>query len=243
MEPIIKDGGSICYSIGSIGDTFEEKEFIVGAKRKQKSRGQSIVEFTILLPLLLMLLSSLIEFGFALNEYLDLIDTTREAARWLSDQDPFLPDSTNYKEAFYLGGQVEMERTLGRAGWIILDPAVDDLVISVFAITDLSPPQVTARYPTSSDFPAGDSRADCGGAANGGVIGWRLYCARDSGFLKSEIDSRIGSITSAPNTGVVLVEIFYDYHMKLGLPWVTGIVGDTITFHAYSFAPNAASEP
>lgn len=222
------------------GSTFEEKESTVVEKRKHKSRGQSIVEFTILLPLLLMLLSSLIEFGFAINEYLDLIDTTRETARWLSDQDPFEPGTMDYNEDFYLGGQDEMERTIARAGWINLDTNVDDLVISVFAITDTT---VTARYPTAAEFSGGDSRTDCGGAANGGDLGWRVYCNRASEFLDADVDARIDTITSAPNTGIVLVELFYDYHMKLGLPWVAGIIGDTITFHAYSFAPNAAAEP
>lgn len=213
-------------------------------KRKRKSRGQSIVEFTILLPLLLMLLSSLIEFGFAINEYLDLIDTTREAARWLSDQDPFEPDTTDYNEDFYIGGYNELDRTMDTAGWITLDSAVDDVIISVFSVSDdTPPPQVVARYPTAGDFPTGDSRAECGGASNGGTLGWRYYCNRPSDFADTDVNNRIGSITSAPDTGIVLVEVYYDYHMKLGLPWVSGIVGDTITFHAYSFAPNAAAEP
>ena len=34
---------------------------------RKKSRGQSIVEFMVLLPLLVMMLSGLIEFGFMLN--------------------------------------------------------------------------------------------------------------------------------------------------------------------------------
>ena len=37
-------------------------------------RGQSLVEFTILLPVLLIMISGLIEFGFMLNYYLDLIE-------------------------------------------------------------------------------------------------------------------------------------------------------------------------
>jgi len=74
-------------------------------------------------------------------------------------------------------------------------------------------------------------------------LGWRVNCKKPSNFSDSDVLGRISSIGAAPNTGLVLVEIFYDYKMKLGLPWVTGIVGDTITLHAYSFAPNAASEP
>lgn len=234
--PIYNKGrGWIRMFIGFAGSTFEKKENIVVHKVKRKSRGQSIVEFTILLPLLLMLLSSLIEFGFALNEYLDLIDTTRETARFLSDQMPFSdPDTHTYREAFYTEGVNEMQRTLSRAGWINLDPTKDDLVISIFAVKDIL---VQTRYPLT--FP--DSR--CGGANNGGEMGWRMNCKKISSFISTDINSRISSVSSAPDTGIVLVELFYDYEMKLGLPWVTGIVGDSIPLHAYSFAPNAASEP
>ena len=216
---------------------FEKKEIIVVDKVKRKSKGQSIVEFTILLPLLLMLLSSLIEFGFALNEYLDLIDTTRETARWLSDVDPIdQSDGSDDITNFYLKGVDELDTTLDRAGWISLDPTVDDVVISVFSINNKT---VVARLP---DPITNDGR--CASAPpNGGDLGWRRNCKKPSAFSSFDIEGRIDSLTSAPNTGVVLVEIFYDYNMKLGLPWVTGIVGDTITLHAYSFAPNAASEP
>lgn len=207
-------------------------------QRRRKSKGQSIVEFTILLPLLLMLLSSLIEFGFAINEYLDLIDSTRETARFLSDQDPFSdPETHSYREGFYTDGETEMLRTLSRAGWINLDTTQDDMIISIFAVTDTT---VSNRYPATFT----DSRSGtCLNQSNGGENGWRLNCKKPSKFLSSDINSRISSIASAPNTGIVLVELYYDYNMKLGLPWVTGIVGDSITFHAYSFAPNAASEP
>lgn len=202
--------------------------------KKTKSRGQSIVEFSLLLPLLLALLSSLVEFGFVLNEYLDLIDTTRETVRFLSDQDPFEPGGTTRNDNFYADGVDQMSVTLARAGWINLDTSTDDLVISVFSVTGTS---------SLTRYPATFSDATCGGADNGGAMGWRMDCNKPSSFSDSEILSRISSISSAPDTGIVLVEIFYDYQMKLGLPWVTGIVGDTITLHAYSFAPNASSEP
>jgi len=59
---------------------------------RKKSRGQSIVEFMVLLPLLVMMLSGLIEFGFMLNFYLDLIDGAREVARFGANLDPLEPD-------------------------------------------------------------------------------------------------------------------------------------------------------
>jgi hypothetical protein len=194
-------------------------------RRRRLFRGQSIVEFTLLLPLLLMLLSSLIEFGFMLNEYLDLIDTTRETARYLSDLDPFSTTAYGFREEFYEEGHDEMANTLSRAGWIHLNESTDDLVISIFAITGNTS---IARYPT--EF---------------GEAGWQLYGNKASKFSSNDILTRFSSGTSAtpPNNGIVLVEIFYDYQMRLGLPWVTGIIGDTIGLHAYSFAPNPFAEP
>jgi hypothetical protein len=205
---------------------------------KKRIRGQSIVEFAILLPLLLMLLSSLIEFGFIVNEYLDLIDTTRETARFLSDNSPFTdPTSKAYRADFYTDGAAEMSNTLDRAGWINLDTSGDDLVISVFSI---SGDTVVGRYPASFT----DTRGGCSGAPNGGDIGWRLFCRQTSKFSSDDINALVGRTSSVPpNNGIVLVEIFYEYHMRLGLPWVAGIVGDTVTLHAYSFDPCPAAEP
>ncbi len=63
----------------------------------KKSLGQSFVEFAILLPLLLMMLSGLIEFGFMLNTYLDLINSAREVARYLANDDPLHNDVATSK--------------------------------------------------------------------------------------------------------------------------------------------------
>jgi len=54
----------------------------------RERRGQSLVEVTLFLPLLLMMLAGLIEFGFALNQYLNTLDAAREGARFSSDGDP-----------------------------------------------------------------------------------------------------------------------------------------------------------
>ncbi len=48
-------------------------------------RGQSLVEITLLLPVLLIVVSGLLEFGFILNEYLTVMDAARNAARFSSD--------------------------------------------------------------------------------------------------------------------------------------------------------------
>jgi hypothetical protein len=52
---------------------------------RSQSLGQSMVELALLFPVLLILLSGLVEFGFILNEYLSVMDAARNAARFASD--------------------------------------------------------------------------------------------------------------------------------------------------------------
>jgi Flp pilus assembly protein TadG len=47
----------------------------------KNEKGQSLVEFAILLPLLLLLLMGILEFGIMLNAYLSINNSAREGAR------------------------------------------------------------------------------------------------------------------------------------------------------------------
>lgn len=51
-------------------------------KRSSRSRGQSLVEFALILPAMLLILAGILDFGFMLNTRITLINGTREAARW-----------------------------------------------------------------------------------------------------------------------------------------------------------------
>ena len=55
---------------------------------RKKSRGQSLVELALFLPILLIMLSGLVEFGFGLNQYINIVEATREGARFGVDGDP-----------------------------------------------------------------------------------------------------------------------------------------------------------
>ena len=46
-----------------------------------KQKGQSLVEFTIILPILLIILLGMLEFGLVLNAYLSINNCSREGAR------------------------------------------------------------------------------------------------------------------------------------------------------------------
>ena len=205
---------------------------------RRKSLGQSLVEFTIMLPVLLMMLSGLIEFGILLNYYLDVIDAAREAARFAADGDPIRDDAglpLDPNPTYFYNVQELTKQSLdfasdSRIDWIgtILDPAEcgveiqGDIVITAFSTLGDT---VDKRYPTGT----GDN-------------GLSMCSIHVSDITTAEVNA-ILSGSPIPNSGLVLVEIYYDYHMVLGLPWIRAFVPDPITLHAYSIMPNVNVEP
>jgi hypothetical protein len=196
---------------------------------RRKTRAQSLVEFAITLPVLLLLFSGLVEFGFALNFYLSLLDATREAARYASNWDPFLrdpndstiiigDDMTFYNNTVdrtlkYLDPQVEFADYQGRR--IVLDAATDDILVTVFSWSDADGVE---RYPTS------------------GTI--TLNHVRTSRFTDEDIASRFEP--GSPHAGLVLVEVHYNYHQRLAIPFFTDFVPNPIFMRAYTIMPLSA---
>ncbi len=58
-------------------------------RRQPGERGQSLVELTLFLPILLLLLVGLVEIGVLVNSYIAALDSSRAAARYVSPLDPF----------------------------------------------------------------------------------------------------------------------------------------------------------
>jgi len=50
-------------------------------RRVRGEKGQSLTEFALLLPILLMLLVGVVEIGWGLNSYLTVVDSARDGAR------------------------------------------------------------------------------------------------------------------------------------------------------------------
>jgi hypothetical protein len=189
--------------------------------------GQSLVEFTVLLPILLIMISGLIEFGFMLNFYLDLIDAARETARQAADDDALHTATgtwTDYNVDFYTRAWDNLDRSLDWGGQITLDDTADEVVISVFSVAGTT----VRRFPYAS-------------GGNGGENGWMRWMHHPSDFSTADIQGMLDGF--APNTGVVLVEVYYDYHMVMALPWITAFVPNPMTLHAYTIMPNSSAEP
>lgn len=196
--------------------------------RKQRNKGQSFMEMTVILAVLLLLFMGMIEFGNLLNQYVNLVDGAREGARFGSNNDPFFDPVTktdNYsvvQDSFYddIDTIVEGLGTHEQGGAIapiLLDVGHDDVVISIISIR------------TQGDYV---------------LVGTRSIHHNHTSELLSNMGFVTGSFnTDAPNTGILIVEIFYDYHQILGLPIFTNFVPDPIHLHAYAIMPLSAAEP
>lgn len=185
-------------------------------------KAQSFVELAILLPILLMMFSGLVEFGFLMNHYLDLLDGTREAARFASDASPFVQGSYTDDPNFYKDVAALVDQTIAP---LTLNPDTDDIIISAFGVGG---GQVRSRFPKSLSSPSLPGE-------------WRRWGNHTSDFSNAEIQSRL--VSGAPSTGLVLVEIFYSYNQILKLPWITAFVPDPIQIHVYSIMPLVSAEP
>jgi hypothetical protein len=108
-----------------------------------------------------------------------------------------------------------------------LDPAEgNDIIISAFSFTEGV--GITARHPD----------------ANGWSYAVDLDFPEDkvSAFTTTDVTNSLVDM-NAPNTGYILVEIYYNYHHKLALPWITPFISNPLLLHAYAFMPLTSAEP
>ena len=220
-----------------------------------QNRGQSFVELAIVLPLLLFLLVGFVEVGAIIYHYLSMLDVAREAARFASEHDPAVlegPGVEGYCEDDELHFYHDSACVIVGAGFnpnLNLNPATDDVTISVFTIDDNI---VTDRLPNDGD----------------GV--WSLYAENWTkncdGTLRSTTpfmqDSEVETIIDLPtpttgagtptpsagsgapqDKGRVLVEVYYCHDQLLNLPILSQLLANPVPLHAYAFMPAPAVAP
>jgi hypothetical protein len=212
------------------------------AKQLQRQRGQSLLEIAIFFPIFLMLISGVVEFGFLLNTYLNLIEGPRHGARFAVAQDPFTGTGFQDNPTFYTNVATEVLRGLRP---ITLDINQDDIVISVFTVNGTS----VARYPSQGQL-SGESTLDTS------VGEWHMYGRGSGCTVNVDINCHPSRITTAdvvnrvsqtggglipPAMGAVVVEVYYSYHQILKLPWLA-MVGDPMKVYTFTVMPviNAA---
>ena len=195
---------------------------------KNKQRGQSFLELALVLSILIFMLAGVVEFGYLLNQYITLVEGTRETARVLSPQ-RFFNDFGVANEEIYASGAAHLAggdyvqdgvalvaSQESSSIWpLTLDDTVDDIIISIFSIDDYGD---LIRYPDAD--------------------GYSRFGHETSRFTNDEIKAKL--VSDAPKTGAVLVEVYYHYHQILNL--LEGWTGP-IKVHAYSILPFAGAEP
>jgi len=210
--------------------------------RPRRPRGQSLVEFTLFFATLLIIFSGLVEFGFWMLEYSNLVVSARNAARYAADDDyqftdpacsPSPPSPACFVGSpspcdadFYCkAANVARETLVKNQPSIQLDPATDDVVVSVFTFTAGNSNVVSHRHPAPSGY-------------------WSLYGNHASDFSNADIKNKLGAEGVAhTSSGYVLIEIFYHYKHKLGLPWIVAFVPNPLLLHVYTFMPLATAAP
>jgi hypothetical protein len=221
-------------------------------KRDRKSKGQSLVELALVVPLILLMLVGMIEVGFLIFNYLNALDLTREAARFASVRDyrqatagPADPspggDCTNdeldyYKDTacFFLDESLNPN--------IPLDPAkYDDVTISVFTVVSGTVATVSDRWPHAPIDPDGD------GVWSQYNNNWQKDCQgnvveTEPTFTNEEVENMF--VNTAPKAkGLVLVEGFICYDQMIYIPIISEFIGSPFRIHTYTFMPAPEAIP
>lgn len=215
-------------------------------KNNRKNKGQSLVELSLILIIVLIMLAGAVEFGNLLNQYTTLVDGARAGARFASNDEPFVRvasgtcpvpfclsmDYFHHADVIVEGAEAgrnpsppAIDRDKGALSPIRLNPSEgDDVVISVFSIHN----GTVLRFPASE-----------GGWSYYRSLGLG-YSGQQSKFTSGAMEARLNGL--APDSGMVLVEIYYHYHQILGFWRIIGIP-DPILVHTYAIMPVQSAEP
>ena len=192
-------------------------------KLDKSEKGQSFVELSLVVVFLMIFVAGIIEFGFMLNNYLNMVDASREAVRRSANFDPFIVDpvtGTKSVDPNFYEETISFTEDILKP--VVLDPSLgDDIVVTFFSVGVIGGNKVYDRYPNDD--------------------GWSAYGNQVSKLSDVEIQDRVD--WTAPNTGVLLVEIFYNYPQVLKLPIFTAFVPDPMPVYVYAIMPLTAAEP
>jgi hypothetical protein len=227
------------------------------ARMRRQPRGQSFVELMLVVVFLALLLAGVVEFGFMLNQYLHVLDGAREAARFSSNNVPFglNADGTINAAAdnpsFYYLACAKAASTMKP---VVLNPGFpDDIVISVFSVTTGNTP---LRFPTAD--PNGWSLCNHYAAFAAyftGTLhiavptelsnaGWSSGCTVRASQVSTATVQAPSAITPLPpSTGVLVVEVYYNYPQLLKLPVLTSVLADPVQLYVYTVMPLSSAAP
>jgi hypothetical protein len=244
--------------------------------RKDPKRGQAFLELALILPVLLIMLIGMVEVVFFIGRYLDVLDLTREAARFASQRDPQIKEIVNgggtppgdFNCSSNLGGDFNFfydtacvfsptggstscwdgEFCNGLNPFMLLNPATDDVVVTVFTI---SANQVTNTWPSSGPGAEhGKFWALSNHDHNASSNNWTRDCQGNivrttPHYTATSVSNQL--LAYGPNVpdakGYVAVEFFYCYEQVLNLPLITQFIPNPFQIHAYTIMPLPPGSP
>ncbi|MCZ2126902.1 MAG: pilus assembly protein [Anaerolineales bacterium] len=192
------------------------------AKKRQKAKAQSLVEFAVTIPILMLLLLGMVEFGFMLNTYLSLQDAIRNAGRRYSTISPFLA-----------GGDIDTNFFANVAQYVVEDLAPPDepaarqipfnssrdnvLVSLIEAIVDDTGTISVDRRPAGTYY--------------------RLYSDTTpaSQYTDSAVETLLKKDGATPiSAGLLTIEVFYGYTGVLNTPFTRPFMSPTNPMMLYA---------
>lgn len=213
---------------------------------KRQPKGQSFIELTGVLFVLLIVFTGVVELGFFLNVYLDVIDAGREAARNANTYDLYKIESDGSKS---LSNLVFDEAA--KIAWNTMNPACQGLLED--KLVQLIPPPCEMRIPfdptngyddivvTVISYDGSIVRLP-GPPVTAGPGYWNRFDNQTSAIDSAELAS-LGLDPSALSTGMIMVEIYYQHYQMLGLPILSTFVPNPIRMHTYSIMPYPSADP
>lgn len=212
----------------------------------------------LVLPILLLLLGGLVEVGVFINQYLNALDLTREAARFASVRDPYTPPlavdfncSTPNAFDFYYDTAcvfsppsasldcVDSNFCNGLNPFLPFKPDQDDVVITVVTIDNHF---VVKRWPGTNGWVLSDTD---NGTPRDPLNQWQDNWGKDckGGVVQTAPtfpDTRINGDMVAASPGskaFVIVEYYYCYYQILHLPAFYQLIPNPIKIHTYTIMP------
>jgi hypothetical protein len=217
---------------------------------KYQNHGQGFVELMLVIPILVLMLAAVVEYGMLLNNYLKVLDATREGARLASQMIAFNPVTQLPDQRFFV---ITASKSLSTMTTFDLNGNMgDDLIISVFSVTGET---INLRFPDSNGwslcFNYSSIMADpitrgdihsylTTDQYNAFVSNWNACARKNSKVTNADIVSHLVSTTI--NSGIVLVEAYYNYSQMLKLPVIEQL-GDPIPVFTYSLMPMGSAMP
>ncbi len=234
------------------------------------------MELALIIPILLLILLGMVEVAFFMGRYLDVLDLTRESARFAASRAPYLnngadprPASADYNcstpgnfDFYYDTACIFSPPTTpdceaasdpfcnGFNSFIDLNPATDDVVITVFTIENVGGVQsVQQTWPAPDGYWALSNLDTATNTYTSGTDNFKQNCDGDAVrttplYTATYVDSKLAtSSSSTPKKGYVAVEFYYCYEQVLGIPIISDIIPNPIQIHAYTFMPLPAAQP